>query len=88
MLVLTRKINESIMLGSDIELVITEISPTQVRIGIKAPQNLEILRKEIYDAVTEENRKAAHSNRSGKQLEEELKKFLKKGVPDAKKGKV
>jgi len=77
MLVLTRKVNESIMLGGDIEIVIAEISPTQVRIGIKAPRDLEILRKEIYDAVSGENRKAAMFSRDGRELAEELRKCLK-----------
>ena len=79
MLVLTRKLNESIMLGGEIEIIVTDITPTQVRLGIKAPRNLEILRREIYDAVTEENLKAALFNRGSKQLSEELREYLKKG---------
>ena len=78
MLVLTRKQNESIMLGGDIEIIVTEISPTQVRLGIKAPRDLEILRKEIYDAVIEENKKAARFKLGSKQLGEELREFLQK----------
>ena len=78
MLVLTRKLNESIMLGGDIEIIVTEISPTQVRLGIKAPRNLEVLRKEIYEAVSGENKKAVLCSRGGRELGVELKEYLKK----------
>lgn len=55
MLVLTRKKAESIMIGEEIEIVVTEISPGQVRIGVKAPHHLQVLRKEIYQAIREAN---------------------------------
>ena len=59
MLVLTRKKNESIMLGEDIEVVVLEITPTQVRLGLKAPKSCPVYRKEIFTAIQEENIKAA-----------------------------
>jgi carbon storage regulator len=55
MLVLTRKYNQSIMLGDDIEVVIVDIKGDQVKIGIKAPRTLTILRKEIFKEITDEN---------------------------------
>jgi carbon storage regulator len=58
MLVLTRKRDESIIIGEDIEITIIGIDGDQVKIGIKAPKNVEILRKEIYLAIQEENRQA------------------------------
>lgn len=59
MLALTRKAGESIMLDGDIEVIVVEVRGDQVRLGIKAPQNVKILRKEIFDAVRAENKKAA-----------------------------
>ncbi|HOJ10379.1 MAG TPA: carbon storage regulator CsrA [Clostridiales bacterium] len=62
MLVLTRKKDQSIVIGDNIEISILEIVGDQVRIGIDAPKNVAIHRKEIYLEIQEENRKAAESN--------------------------
>lgn len=59
MLVLSRKKGESLMIGDDIELVILETAGDTVRVGIKAPREIEILRKEVYEAIQAENREAA-----------------------------
>ena len=61
MLVLSRRKNESIMLGDNIELTIIEIQGDQVRIGINAPKNISIYRKELFEEIQEENKKAASS---------------------------
>jgi len=61
MLALSRKTNESIMLGSDIEITVLEVKGDQVKLGIKAPKNVHILRKEIFTGVQDENKKAAES---------------------------
>ncbi|MDX9916870.1 MAG: carbon storage regulator CsrA [Gudongella sp.] len=63
MLVLNRKVGESIMLGDDIEIKILEIADGKLKIGIEAPRKMSILRKEIYDQVAEENRKAAQTDK-------------------------
>jgi carbon storage regulator len=47
MLVLTRKLNESIIIGSTIEIKVARINGNQVRIGITAPKNIPVYRKEI-----------------------------------------
>lgn len=59
MLVLTRKLHQSIVIGDGIEVVVLEVRGEQVRIGIKAPKNVSVHRKEIYDQIQEENRSAA-----------------------------
>lgn len=59
MLVLTRKQGESIRIGDDIEIVITEINKGSARIGILAPKNTTIYRKEIYERILKENQTAA-----------------------------
>ncbi|GAA0285647.1 carbon storage regulator [Gracilibacillus halotolerans] len=59
MLVLTRKINQSIHIGDDIEIKVIQIDGDQVKIGIDAPKNVEIHRSEIYIAIQEENSEAA-----------------------------
>lgn len=59
MLALARKVNESIMLGNDIEITLLEIKGDQVKIGISAPKSVPIYRKEIYMQIQEENKQAA-----------------------------
>ncbi|NLW27383.1 carbon storage regulator CsrA [Acetivibrio saccincola] len=59
MLVLTRKKNESIVIGDNIEITVVDIQGDQVRIGINAPKSVSIHRKEIYLEIQAENKKAA-----------------------------
>lgn len=59
MLILTRKSDESVMVGSSIEIKILEIRGDQVRIGFSAPKNVSIYRKEVYDSIQLENASAA-----------------------------
>lgn len=56
MLVLARKKGQSIYVGKDIKIFVTEISGDIVRIGIEAPPELEIYRSEIYKQLQEENK--------------------------------
>ncbi len=58
MLVLTRKKGQALMIGHDIELSIIDIQGDQVRIGINAPKNVTIHRKEIYAEIIKENQSA------------------------------
>jgi len=61
MLVLTRKLNESIIIGDSIELTIVEVKGEQVKIGITAPRNISVHRKEVYEAIQRENIDASRS---------------------------
>ena len=59
MLVLTRKVGQSIVIGDEIEVVVLEVRGEQVRVGIRAPKTVAVHRKEIYDQIQEENRSSA-----------------------------
>lgn len=63
MLILTRKINEEIKINSDITFKIISISENQVKIGISAPQGVQILRGELYDKVKESTTDALQSSK-------------------------
>ena len=58
MLIITRKKGESLMIGDDIEITISKIEDGSVKIGIKAPMDVTILRKELYEQVERENKEA------------------------------
>lgn len=59
MLVLTRKVNQSIMIGEGVEVVVLDVRGEQVRLGIKAPDDVKVHRKEIFDAIKTSNEDAA-----------------------------
>ena len=74
MLVLTRRLKESIMIGDDIEISILSIEGDQVKLGISAPKNVDIHRKEIYLSIQQENSSATQPESSAI---EGLSKFFK-----------
>ncbi len=61
MLVLTRKIGESISIDDNIKITVVQIKGKQVRIGIDAPKETKIYREEVYTAIQDENRAAVES---------------------------
>lgn len=61
MLVLKRKIGESIIIGEDVEIKIVDVGEGRVKIGIEAPKSIEIMRKEVIEQVSEENKAARTS---------------------------
>lgn len=75
MLVITRKVGESFYIGDDVEVVVLECSKDKAKIGINAPKNVNILRKELKVTV-EQNREAA--NRNNASSLKDLAAFLKK----------
>lgn len=73
MLALSRRTNESIVIGNEIELTILEVKGDQVKIGISAPKSVQIYRKEIYLQIKESNKEAVGSSAT----DETLKKLFK-----------
>jgi carbon storage regulator len=61
MLVLSRRIDERIMIGDQIEISVVDIKGDQVKIGILAPGNVKVYRKEVYEAIQKENIEAARA---------------------------
>lgn len=62
MLVLTRKVGETIWVGDNVEIVITEIKGDQIKLGIQAPKSVEIVRGELRTEVLESNTEAVIKN--------------------------
>ena len=59
MLILSRKVNESIMIGDNVEISVIDIKGDQVRLGITAPRQVKVYRREVYRMIQEENLQAA-----------------------------
>lgn len=62
MLVLSRQRDESIIIGDNVQVTIVDIRGDKVRLGIEAPADIAVHRKEVFDAIQRENRKAAGVN--------------------------
>lgn len=74
MLILTRKTNESIIIDDNIEIIVVGVEDGKVKLGIKAPKEVDIHRKEVYESIQQENRQAANAKSISMDL---LKDFLK-----------
>ncbi|HUW70202.1 MAG TPA: carbon storage regulator CsrA [bacterium] len=61
MLILSRKLNEKVVIGDGVVVSIIEIRGDQVKLGIDAPKTVKVYRQEVYDAIQAENRLAAES---------------------------
>lgn len=59
MLVLTRRLNQSIKIGDEIEITVIEVRGDQVRLGVTAPRNVSVHRNEVYLQIQQENRAAS-----------------------------
>ena len=62
MLILNRREGESIKIGDEIEIEVISVSGSNVKIGIKAPREVSIFRKELYDSIISENINASKIN--------------------------
>ena len=58
MLVLSRQKDESIMIGDEVEITIVDVRGDKVRLGITAPKNIAVHRKEVYEAIQREKKEA------------------------------
>lgn len=76
MLVLTRKPGESLIIGDQVEITVLENHSNEVKLGIKAPRSVIVLRKEIYEDIRNENAQAAGGNQP---LPADFAKRFKKG---------
>ena len=74
MLVLTRKLNESIMVGDDVKITIVDVKGDQVKLGITAPRQVAVHREEVYLEIQKENQLAAYCNPNLDTLDKMLKK--------------
>jgi carbon storage regulator len=75
MLVLTRKLGESIAIDDHIKIVVVQIKGKQVRLGIKAPKETKIHREEVYKAIQDQNKEASQADISDiNKLADELQK--------------
>lgn len=63
MLVLTRKVGESINIGNSIKITVVSIDGSQVRLGIDAPRDVIVHREEVYNKIIEENKAAASARK-------------------------
>ena len=74
MLVLSRKKNEKIIIGGNIEVTIVELNGNRVRLGIDAPTEISVHRSEVYEAIQKEMKENYGSNLEGK-VGEDIRKF-------------
>ncbi len=72
MLVLSRKIGESVIIQNNIKITVLEISGNQIKLGFEAPDDVPIYRQEVYERIVSENKSAVEIDRNS------LKKFLSK----------
>lgn len=73
MLVLTRKLGESIAIDDHIKIVVISIKGKQVRLGIQAPKETKIHREEVYTAIQEQNKQSAQASITMNEVSKALK---------------
>ncbi|MFP5413631.1 MAG: carbon storage regulator CsrA [Gammaproteobacteria bacterium] len=62
MLILTRRVGETIVIGDDVTVTVLGVKGNQVRLGVNAPRDLPVHREEIYERIQQEHQAAAGSN--------------------------
>jgi carbon storage regulator len=81
MLVLSRKPNQSIIIGEDIEVVVLEVKGDTVKLGLKAPRDVKVYRQEIYAEIRSENERAAANAAATRSAAQFLKQALSRKPP-------
>lgn len=64
MLVLSRKRDESIMIGEDVEITVVDVRGDVVKLGVRAPRSISVHRKEVFESIQRENIAAARASRA------------------------
>jgi len=83
MLVLSRKPGEALRVGEDVEITVVEVKGDMVRLGIQAPRDVQVWRRELWQAIVEENRKAAEEAAAASSSAPEIPVIQRKAaVPD------
>ena len=81
MLVLSRQRDESIMIGDDVEIIIVDVRGDKVRLGITAPKEIPVHRREIYDAIQREKRQKKELQEQKKEPQEQQEKESQTSQP-------
>ena len=81
MLVITRKLDQSIIINGNVEVVVTGITKDGVRLGIIAPREVEVHRREVFEAIAEANRAA--TGQSGSAPIQDAAALLRARIPKA-----
>ncbi len=81
MLVITRKLDQSIIINGNVEVVVTGITKDGVRLGIIAPREVEVHRREVFEAIAAANRAAAASGQGTAQPFQDAAALLRARLP-------
>ncbi|HEX2226059.1 MAG TPA: carbon storage regulator CsrA [Candidatus Binatia bacterium] len=81
MLILSRRPGESLTIGDNITITVVSINGNQIRLGIKAPREVRVLRDEIYKAIRDENQAAATPHEHKRRMEDAIKR-LRQGTEE------
>jgi len=65
MLILTRRVGETVMIGNDVTVTILGVKGNQVRVGINAPKDVAVHREEIYERIKREQHDPSHNEPNG-----------------------
>jgi carbon storage regulator len=76
MLILTRRVGETVMIGNDVTVTILGVKGNQVRVGINAPKNVAVHREEIYERIKREQQGESHGESQGEPSDSEPAEFI------------